>query len=371
MTTPYYTIAALSPTAAEIYLYGQIGENDYQESVTARALVAELATLTGKALTVYLNSPGGSVMDAAAIYSALNRHTMPVSIVVDGWALSAASLIAMAGKTLTMGVTSLLMLHNPSMISYGNADQLRQAAAALDAVRQTMINAYAAKTGADEATISAWLDAETWFDADAAIAAKLAEGKTDQTAPPAPAPTAAKFHNLPAAYAAYLPSASQDRTMTNQNPPETPVTPPETPAAPPPAPVPDAPVALSAADIKAQISAVIAAERQAERKRQSDIRASYATFLKKMPLRAEALTALQEQVLADGSSPQEADHKLLELLGSFSEPLAAGQGNTEYTGTINPLDVGSAARAYQQQQKAAGRTISMTDAVAHILKEAA
>jgi hypothetical protein len=149
------------------------------------------------------------------------------------------------------------------------------------------------------------------------------------------------------------------------------VTPPETPVTPPVAPVPDAPVALSAADIKAQISAVIAAERQAECSRQAAIRASYAMFLKKMPLRAEALAALQEQVLADGSSPQEADHKLLELLGSFSEPLSAGQGKTEYTGAIDALAVSRAAQAYQQQQKAAGQTISMTEAVAHIVKEAA
>ena len=126
--------------------------------------------------------------------------------------------------------------------------------------------------------------------------------------------------------------------MTDQTP--TPSAPDATlpPTAPPPASsAPDA--AFTAADIKAQISAVIAAERQAERTRQAAIRASFKTFFDKLPMRANALSVLQEQVLADGSSPQEADHKLLELLGSFSEPLAAGQGATEYTGSIDPMAV--------------------------------
>lgn len=369
MTTPYYRIQAIGPAAAEIYLYGQIGESWHEETVTARALVAELAALTGKALTVYINSPGGSVMDAAAIYSALKRHTMPVSVIVDGWALSAASLIAMAGQSLTMGAASLLMLHNPIANAQGNADDMRKAADALDAVRQTMIGVYAAKTGADEATVTGWLDAETWFDADAAIAARLADNKTEITAPPAPAPTA-QFRNLPAAYAAHLQPQPQEPAMTDPipsppapEPPVPPTTPPTTP------PTPEA--AFNAADINAQISAVIAAERQAERTRQAAIRASFKPFFDKMPMRANALSALQEQVLADGSSPQEADHKLLELLGGFSEPLAAGQGATEYTGSIDPMAVSVAAAAYQREQKAAGRTISMTDAVAHVIKQGA
>lgn len=367
MTTPYYTIKALGPTAAEIYIYGEIGESYWEETVSARALVAELAGMTSKALTVYINSPGGSVMDAAAIYSALNRHTMPVSIIVDGWALSAASLIAMAGQSLTMGTASMLMLHNPSAMAYGNADDLRKTADSLDAVRQTMISVYAAKSGADEATVAGWLDAETWFDADAAITAKLADAKAETTARPAPAPTA-QFRNLPAAYAAYL--QPQEPVMTDQTP--TPSAPDATlpPTAPPPASsAPDA--AFTAADIKAQISAVIAAERQAERTRQAAIRASFKTFFDKLPMRANALSVLQEQVLADGSSPQEADHKLLELLGSFSEPLAAGQGATEYTGSIDPMAVSVAAAAYQREMKAAGRVVSMTDAVAHVIKQGA
>ena len=365
MTTPYYTIKALGPTAAEIYIYGEIGESYWEETVSARALVAELAGMTSKALTVYINSPGGSVMDAAAIYSALNRHTMPVSIIVDGWALSAASLIAMAGQSLTMGTASMLMLHNPSAMAYGNADDLRKTADSLDAVRQTMISVYAAKSGADEATVAGWLDAETWFDADAAITAKLADAKAETTARPAPAPTA-QFRNLPTDYAAYLQPVPMDASMTDRTV-LPPVPEPVIAAA---APAPD-PV-VTAADIKAQISAIIAAERQAERARQGEIRASFKPFFARMPMRADALNALQEQVLADGSSPQEADHKLLELLGSFSEPLAAGQGATEYTGAaIDPMVVSAAAAAYQREMKASGRVVSMTDAVAHVIKQGA
>ena len=211
-----YTITALSPNAAEIRIDGPIGESLWQESVSARAFIAELPALKGKTLTVYVNSAGGSVMDATAIYNALQRHDQPVNVTVDGWALSAASLIAVAGQTLTLGTGSLLMLHNPSTLAEGTAADLRKSADLLDVVCAQMRSAYAAKSGADEATVAAWMDAETWFTADQAIAIKLADGKTAQTAAPAPVPTTAHFRNLPAVFAHLIP---QESPMTPETPP--------------------------------------------------------------------------------------------------------------------------------------------------------
>ena len=311
MTVPYYRITARGPTAADIRIDGPIGDSLWQETVTARAFIAELGGLKGRELTVYINSPGGSVMDATAIYNALQRHDQPVSIVVDGWALSAASLIAMAGKTLTLGRGSLLMLHNPSTAVFGNAADRRKVADVLDTVGAGMRDAYIAKTGADEATVAGWLDAETWFTADEAIAAKLADAKTERTQPFSPAPPTAHFKNLPTAIAATL-NPSQEIPMTEAT-----------------------AIPAEAPDLAA-IKAASAAEAVAkDRARSAEIRAMISPFLKIHPEQREAFTALADRLVTDGTAIEAARKQFLEALGAASPgPLAAGQG-------CNPTGIGS------------------------------
>lgn len=318
MTKPYYTITALGPSAAEIRIDGQIGESFWDETVTARAFIAEVSALKGKALTVYINSPGGSVMDATAIYNALQRHDQPVSMVVDGWALSAASFIAMAGQTLTMGVGSLLMLHNPAAEIFGNADAHRRVASTLDTISAAMREAYLAKTGADAETVAGWLDAETWFTADEAIAAKLADAKSERTVPFSPAPPTAQFKNPPTAAIAAL-FHPKESPMDKDTAPVTPA----------------APIAVAAAP---DIAAIEAAAVQAERTRAHEIGAMIAPFCQRYPEQRETLAALQRQLVTAGVAVEAARKQLLDTLGTFSPgPLAAGQG-------CNPTGVGGGMR---------------------------
>lgn len=298
-----YRIINQGPNAAEIRIDGMIGESFWDESTSARAFIAELGTVKGKALTVYINSGGGSVMDATAIYNALKRHDQPVAVVVDGWALSAASLIAMAGQTLTMGTASMLMLHNPSALTGGNADEHRRMAAVLDGVAASMREAYAEKTGADAATITAWLDAETWFTADEAIAAKLADAKTTQTAQPSPVPPTAHFRNIPLAYA-------------------TPKTPKEA------APMPEIQAHSPAPPVAAQPdSAAIEAAVTQERQRIADIRALFGQHSKHYPEHSSQFTALQDTLITSGAAMEAARSQILALMGACHPgPLASGQG---------------------------------------------
>jgi len=316
MTTPYYTITALGPSAAEIRIDGPIGENFWEETASARALIAELSAIKGRALTVYINSPGGSVMDATAIYNALQRHDQPVSIIVDGWALSAASLIAMAGQSLTMGTASLLMLHNPTTVAAGNAADHRKVAETLDSIATAMCDAYRAKTGADEATVIGWLDAETWFTADEAITAKLADAKTERAQPFSPAPPTARFRHMPTAISAAL--SPQDAPMK----PEPTV-----------ASLPDAP------DIAA-IKAAAAAEAIAtDRARIAEIRAMTAPFLATYPDHREAFIALTDTLIQDGTAIEAARKQFMIALGNAAPgPLGAGQG-------CNPTGVSPGMRA--------------------------
>jgi ATP-dependent protease ClpP protease subunit len=324
MTTPYYTITARGPTAADIRIDGPIGDSLWQETVTARAFIAELGSLKGRELTLYINSPGGSVMDATAIYNALQRHDRPVNIIVDGWALSAASLIAMAGQTLTMGSGSLLMLHNPSTAVFGNAADHRKVADVLETVGAGMRDAYIAKTGAAEATVAGWLDAETWFTADEAIAAKLADAKTERTQPFSPAPPTAHFKNLPTAIAA-TPKPPKENPMPQEFISK------------------DSIVAADIAVMQAASEAAADAAVVKERARVSEITAIIPQLLRIQPSERESLTALANTLIASGASIEAARKQFLEALGNASPgPLAAGQGcnPTGVSGGMRPMVMG-------------------------------
>ncbi|MCP5196992.1 MAG: Clp protease ClpP [Gammaproteobacteria bacterium] len=138
----YYRIENRRPTVAEIRIDGVIGESWNEASTTAQRFVADLNAIQAAALHVYLNSPGGSLMDANVIMAALQRHPATVTVLIDGWALSAASLIAMAGQTVRMGERSLLMIHNPATAARGDARELRKAAEMLDKLKDGLVATY-------------------------------------------------------------------------------------------------------------------------------------------------------------------------------------------------------------------------------------
>jgi ATP-dependent Clp endopeptidase proteolytic subunit ClpP len=139
--------AATSGTSAEILIFGDIGESWWAESVTAKDFITELNAIEADAITVRINSAGGSVPDGLAIYNALKRHKAHITTVVEGMAMSIASLILMAGDTVEMAENSLLMIHAPWTYAGGNAVALRDVADMLDKWAQAMSASYAAKTG--------------------------------------------------------------------------------------------------------------------------------------------------------------------------------------------------------------------------------
>lgn len=142
--------------------------------VTVESVRAELTRIGPVPLTVKINSEGGSVSEGITIYEMLRQHPAAVTVDIDGWALSIASVIAMAGKTIRMAPSGLLMVHNPWVNTTGDSTALRKTAVELDLVRNTLLKAYA-RCGQPEAKVLAWMDAETWFDADQAMAAGLAD----------------------------------------------------------------------------------------------------------------------------------------------------------------------------------------------------
>ena len=142
-TAPWYAFRAKGEDAVEVLIYGDIGESWYGESVTAKKFVEELQAHADKKLVIRINSYGGSVPDGIAIYNAIHRHPMQKDVSIDGVAVSIASLIAMAGDTVSIAANGLLMIHAPWGGVVGNAKEVRQYADVLDKFAEAMVTSYA------------------------------------------------------------------------------------------------------------------------------------------------------------------------------------------------------------------------------------
>jgi ATP-dependent protease ClpP protease subunit len=142
--------------------------------------------LTGNtAVTVHINSPGGSVTDALAIYHVLRKHPGRVTAIVDGLAASAATIVMLAADEVVMAEHSLLMVHNPWTAATGGADEMRKTADTLDKAAGEMVALYAERTGRDSEAIATIMNAETWFNAYEAVEAGFAHRveTSDQSKP--------------------------------------------------------------------------------------------------------------------------------------------------------------------------------------------
>lgn len=210
---PWYSIRPLSAvsaaargvqSAAEIFIYGDIGESWYGDSISASNFVRDINALQVEQMTIRINSYGGSVVDGIAIHNAIKRHKASVTVAIDGLAASIASLIAMAGDEVQMAENAMLMVHAPWGGVSGNAAEMRAYADMLDAWSQSMSTSYASKTGKTAEEMLALLTdgADHWYTA----ADALAEGFVDAVISASPESASAmasfdltRFPGVPAA----------------------------------------------------------------------------------------------------------------------------------------------------------------------------
>jgi ATP-dependent Clp endopeptidase proteolytic subunit ClpP len=164
---------AQGAAVAEIRIYDEIGF----WGTDAKAFVSRLDELAASAaeVVVAINSPGGDVFDAFAIYNALRRYAGRVTARIDGVAASAASLVAMAGDRVVMPENAMLMIHNPWTVALGTAADLRATADSMDKARDGILAAYRNKSGKTDEELTAMLDAETWMTAAEAKEAGFAD----------------------------------------------------------------------------------------------------------------------------------------------------------------------------------------------------
>lgn len=159
-------------TRAEVFIYGPIDDWD---GVSASDFVRELRGITASGIDLHINSPGGLVFDAVAIYSALKNHSASVDVFVDGLAASAASFVAMAGDTVTIEKPAKMMIHDAMGLTIGNAADMREMADLLDELSDTIAGIYADRAGGKVADWRAVMQSEKWYSAHEAVAAGLAD----------------------------------------------------------------------------------------------------------------------------------------------------------------------------------------------------
>lgn len=152
-----------------LFLCGEISDETwYGDEVTPQLFKDELNAGSGN-ITVWINSPGGDVFAAAQIYNMLRDYKGTVTVKIDGLAASAASVIAMAGDTVLVSPVAMMMIHNPATIAMGDTRDMEKAIAMLNEVKESILNAYEAKSGLSRSRISHMMDDETWFNAKKAV----------------------------------------------------------------------------------------------------------------------------------------------------------------------------------------------------------
>ena len=184
----------------EIWLYGIIGMDWFGDGVTAKTFAADLKKLGAvKTIDLRINSDGGVVTDARAIYNLLVEHKAKVITHIDGIAASAASFIAMAGEEIQIAEGGFVMIHNARGVSIGEAEDHERMAQVLRQVNQTIVDTYVARTGQDAKKVKDWMAAETWFDGKEAVKNGFADKIVENMRVAASIARPERFKNLPSA----------------------------------------------------------------------------------------------------------------------------------------------------------------------------
>jgi len=174
---PLFKAALQADGTLEVLVYELIGEDFWSgEGVTAKSVKAQIDGAKGYSkIALRINSPGGDAFEGVAIHSLLRAQGKPVEVYVDGVAASAASIIAMAGDTIRMAPSALLMIHRAWGACAGFEDDHRAMADTLSKVSDAIALVYVNRTGLSEADVKAMMAAETWLSAQESVVGGFAD----------------------------------------------------------------------------------------------------------------------------------------------------------------------------------------------------
>ena len=158
-----------------IYIYDEIGPSEWG-LIDDKSIISELSKIEdADDLTVRINSPGGSVFAGMSIYNALNRREGHTIVEVDALAASAASFIAMAADEIRIAENAMMMIHNAWTLAMGDAAELREVADVMEQLDGNISATYSTRSRQDQSVITQLMADETWFTAEKAVAAGLAD----------------------------------------------------------------------------------------------------------------------------------------------------------------------------------------------------
>ena len=328
--TPVASAVQGAVSAAEIFIYGDIGQSWWDDTVTAAQFVKDLEALNAQTITVRINSYGGSVTDGIAIHNAIKRHSATVTTAIDGIAASIATLIAMAGDTVEMSENAAFMVHAPWGGVAGNAVEMRKYADMLDTWANAMATSYSSKSGMPVADVLALLtDGEDhWYTAAQAKEAGFVDTVVSALPEAATALASANFdafttryRTAPASLVQRIPVAAATPILEKSMPSPNSAAPAQDPAI---------LEANARAAIEAQARTAALAQ---DKQRRADINAKFAKFAG-----VPGLVELQAACESDHDvTVQAAGDKLLALLGSTATPIA-GHITTEHDETDKRIE---------------------------------
>jgi ATP-dependent Clp endopeptidase proteolytic subunit ClpP len=199
MTKQWFQLRDDSPGSSpvELYIYEAVYSEgcDFYGGVCPKDIVSALSPYRDREIVMRVNSPGGDVFAGIAIYNFL--RDFKITTIIDGLAASISSVIALAGRKIRMSRSAFIMVHNPSGLVIGGAEDMREFADHLDKTRDTIAGIYEREVGVPKEKAVAWMEGETWFSGEEALAAGFVDELTDD--PPVAMNDLApyKFRNIP------------------------------------------------------------------------------------------------------------------------------------------------------------------------------
>lgn len=192
----FWNIASVSDDEGEITLYGEVlssqpidwwtGEPIPGLYITPEGFMEDLETVKGmNKITVKLNSVGGDLYTGIAIHNAIKGLPGTKTVIVEGIAASAASVIMCAGDEVLVYPGSMVMIHGVSGLFYDyyNISDLKQIIKGFDAAERAIAEVYSAKTGTDADTLRSMMTKETWMTGKEAIDKGFADKLLDGSGP--------------------------------------------------------------------------------------------------------------------------------------------------------------------------------------------
>lgn len=171
--------------AGKLRLTGYVGDYYFEDGFTSSDVVIALAQVDdADPLTVHLNSGGGTASEGAAIHALLTARVGRTDVVVEGIAASAASLIAMAGQTVTMAAGAVMMIHDPAGYTFGTSVDHGKTIEGLEALATAYARVYAAKSGQTAEQCREIMKAERWFTPQQAVEEGFADATLESVAEP-------------------------------------------------------------------------------------------------------------------------------------------------------------------------------------------